>query len=97
MTQLSAISKRRSTSSAGEIIGEYYGRSVHLLACFLKGEPTTQFRSWVENPQASRKQRNRLPAQRPCAYCITSLLKKSRRAHEISSAAAFRRRYAGGG
>jgi predicted metal-dependent phosphoesterase TrpH len=35
------------------------GRSVHMLGYFLAGEPTPEFRAWLETNQRSRRERNR--------------------------------------
>lgn len=43
-----------------ELATKYRGRSVHLLAYFLKTQPTDEFRSWVVELQESRHERNRL-------------------------------------
>jgi len=41
-----------------ELSTKYEGRSVHLLAYFLKGDPGAEFRTWVLGLIASRRQRN---------------------------------------
>jgi predicted metal-dependent phosphoesterase TrpH len=41
-----------------ELSTKFHGRSVHLLAYFLKQAPTQEFRSWVASLEASRHQRN---------------------------------------
>jgi predicted metal-dependent phosphoesterase TrpH len=42
-----------------ELSTKYRGRSVHLLAYFLKQAPTREFRNWVATLEDSRHQRNR--------------------------------------
>ena len=41
-----------------ELSTKYRGRSVHLLAYFLKQEPTREFRNWVATLEGSRNRRN---------------------------------------
>jgi predicted metal-dependent phosphoesterase TrpH len=41
-----------------ELSTKYRGRSVHLLAYFLKQEPTREFRKWVSTLEGSRNRRN---------------------------------------